>query len=93
MGIIYEKIQGFDCKEDLDGYVIYDDCRDLVHYLNLTAAPVFELCDGKSDVAAIADILQEAYGLPVPPTADVEECLASLQSKGLVSPRGPSSAT
>ncbi len=30
-----------------DGYVIYHAVEDMAHYLNPTAAVVFELCDGE----------------------------------------------
>ena len=91
MGIIYERIAGLECKEVIDGYVIYDDSRDLVHFLNPTAATVLELCDGKNDPLTIAAIMQAAYSLPQPPESDVEGCLEDLLSKGLVTPSGASS--
>jgi hypothetical protein len=84
----YRRTAGLDWREVADGYVVYDERRELVHFLNLTAAAVLELCDGESDVAAIAASLQKMFDLPTLPTADVEACLASLVSQGLIAPCG-----
>jgi hypothetical protein len=83
---VYRKIETFDWKEVSDGYVVYDEKRELVHFLNLTAAAILELCDGERDSEAIAASLQELFGLQTSPRADVETCLASLVSQGLVAP-------
>lgn len=40
------RAEGLDVDEVSDGYVIYQTGSDRVHYLNKTAAIVFELCDG-----------------------------------------------
>ena len=89
---IYEKIEGLDCNEVPDGYVIYDEAHEKVHFLNPTAAAVLELCDGERDLNAIAAALQDAFDLPASPTADVAACFASLLSQGLVRPCSPSSS-
>jgi hypothetical protein len=82
----YRRAEDLECNEVPDGYVIYDNAREDVHFLNLTAAAVFELCDGENDAASIAAIVQDAFGLPAPPNGDVEACLASLHSQGLIAP-------
>ena len=84
--LIYRRADDLETNEVPDGYVIYDNGREEVHFLNLTAAAVFELCDGKNDAASIATIVQNAFGLPVPPNGDIEACLASLHSQGLIAP-------
>ena len=81
---IYKRIESLDCNEVPDGYVIYDEAGEKVHFLNLTAAAVLELCDGESDLDTIAAALQDAFDLPASPTADVAACFASLVSQGLV---------
>jgi hypothetical protein len=91
-GQIYKKIEGLECNEVPDGYVIYDEAREKVHFLNLTAAAVLELCDGESDLDTIAAVLQDAFDLPASPTADVAACFVSLLSQGLVKPCSPSSS-
>jgi hypothetical protein len=85
----YKRIEGFDWKDVPDGYVVYDEGRETVHFLNLTAAAVLELCDGRRDLEAIAALLKEMFDLPSSPRADVETCLASLVSQGLVAPCSP----
>jgi len=83
----YSQVHGFECNEVADGYVIYDHVHDQVHFLNPTAALVFELCDGHINVDAMAQIVQEAFSLQTAPKADIEECLASLLSQGVIEPR------
>lgn len=72
------------CNEVPDGYVVYDPRREEVHYLNLTAAAVFELCDGEATSASIAQSLQAAFGLAQAPDNDVDTCLKELVAQGLV---------
>jgi hypothetical protein len=45
--------------------LIYDLERDEAHQLNATAAAVFELCDGRTTVAALAAGAAERLGEPV----------------------------
>ena len=61
-----------------DGYAIYQRDRDRIHYLNHTAALVFEQCDGKTAVGEIPKMIKELFGLPEPPEKDVKECLDSM---------------
>jgi len=89
---VYKKIEALDRTEVPDGYVIYDEPRQQVHFLNLTAAAVFELCDGRTDLNGIAAALQDAFDLSDPPIAEVEACVASLLSQGLIEHCSPSSS-
>lgn len=88
----YKKIEGLDQNEVPDGYVIYDEASEKVHFLNPTAAAVLELCDGECDLDSIAAVLQDAFDLPVSPKTDVAACLESLLAQGLVKPCSPSSS-
>src|SRR5580704_12815818 len=81
---VYTRIEGLDHNEVPDGYVIYDEVREKVHFLNPTAAAVLEMCDGESDLETIAAALQDAFDLPVSPKADIAACLESLLAEGLV---------
>ena len=83
----YARTEDFECSEVPDGYVIYDHAAEHVHFLNLTAAAVFELCDGRNSAETIATILEDSFDLPAPPLGEVEACLASLASQGLIKPR------
>ena len=85
MTMLY-KSAGFESKEVPDGVVIYDSSREKVVFLNYTAAYVLELCDGERDPATIAKLLKDASGLVSAPQKDVEDCLQSLLSEGLVTP-------
>ena len=67
-----------------DGYIVYDAGRNRVHYLNQTAALVFELCNGGNTVEEMPKILQSLYELTASPAEEVAECLASLRSEGLI---------
>ncbi|WP_119388748.1 HPr-rel-A system PqqD family peptide chaperone [Taklimakanibacter lacteus] len=80
----YRRIGGLIRDEIEDGYFVSDGARGKVHFLNPTAAAVFELCDGAHDADAIASVLATAFGLATPPKTDVEACLASLRAEGLI---------
>ena len=80
----YRRMDGLDRNEIEDGYFVSDVARGKVHFLNPTAAAVFELCDGAHDAEAIASALADAFGLAAPPRADVEACLISLSAEGLI---------
>jgi PqqD family protein of HPr-rel-A system len=65
--------------------VVYDPKTGEVHYLNATAALVFQLCDGSGSVQEIAGDLAEAFGLPGEEVAEqVEALVASLREAGLL---------
>jgi len=77
------KVPGMEVNEVADGLVVFDPVAKQVHYLNNTASIVYELCDGTSDVAAIAvsasELLPEqAWDEQVP------ECLSDLAVRGLI---------
>ena len=67
-----------------DGYVVYDENRDRVHYLNHTAVLVLELCNGEHSPEDIVAILQRTYELPEPPDEEVTACLRQLRREGMI---------
>jgi hypothetical protein len=75
--------------DGLELHIVDDQCllyhadADRLHYLNPTAALVFELCDGNHTAAQIATLIQEAYGLPELPLDEVRGCLDRLQKMGI----------
>lgn len=83
---LFKRVDGFKCSQIEDGYVLYDVAHEIVHYLNVTAAGVLELCDGHNDARTIATLLQNAFHLPEPPLDDVAACLISLRASGLIAP-------
>jgi len=75
---------GLDITEVDDGLVVFEPVSRRVHHLNVTATLVFELCTGTNDAAAIAHVVQAAFGLPEVPSAEVDAVLASLQAESLL---------
>jgi Coenzyme PQQ synthesis protein D (PqqD) len=71
-----------------DGFVVHDARRDVVHYLNQTAAIVLSLCDGNRSTAQIAELLANQFGLGEAPHDDVIEIVTKFQNEGLVTSGG-----
>ena len=76
--------QGLEINAVADGYIVYQSARDRVHYLNQTAALILELCNGRNPAATLPELLQSAFDLPDAPVEEVEECLKTLRTEGLV---------
>ncbi len=75
---------GIDINEVEDGYVIYQQEKDKVHYLNKTAVLVLESCTGENTIADIGTIIKNAYELPQVPEKEVTDCLDTLSQEGLI---------
>jgi hypothetical protein len=82
----YVRADGLEVNRMPDGYVVYQPERDKVHYLNPSAAMIFELCGEKTTFGAITTYLQEAYALSAPPVGEVRACLAELVAEGIIRP-------
>lgn len=67
-----------------DGYIIYQPERDRVHYLNQTAAIIFEFCDGKHDLDDITARVAKAFELGRSAHDEIRTGLDSLLKEGLV---------
>jgi hypothetical protein len=78
------RVDGLEAHEVDDGLVVYQASNDRVHYLNATAAVVYELCTGERTGDEIAALVGEAWSLPEPPRAEVEACLTQLRAEGVV---------
>src|SRR5215813_10186315 len=61
--------EGLVVQEVSDEVLVYDLKRQKAHYLNKTAALIWNQCDGQKTVAEIATLLQQQTGMPV--NADV----------------------
>jgi hypothetical protein len=79
-----DKTSGLEINPVTDGYIVYQADRDRVHYLNQTAAIVFELCNGQNGSADLARMLQQAWQLASPPIEEVTQCLDMLRQEGLI---------
>ena len=55
---IFEKTQGLNVSDVDDGYVIDDGKGDEVHFINSTAAIVYELCDGQTPLREIVQFIE-----------------------------------
>ena len=78
------RADGLEVNEVADGLVVYQDGPERVHYLNNTAALVFELCNGANSVDRITDLLRATFGLEAPPAAEVASCVEQLRSQGVL---------
>ncbi len=78
------RAEGLDVNEVPDGYVIYQTAADRVHYLNKTAAIVFELCDGARGAADIVARVARCSSLNGKADTEIEACIQSLLKEGLV---------
>lgn len=65
-----------------DGFVIYDEAKEKVHYLNPVASVIYLLCDGNRSVSNIQLVLREAYDLEEDVALD--SFFAELVQAGLV---------
>ena len=57
-----QKLDGFEIAEAASGFVVHDTGRGRIHYLNHTAALIYELCDGHTSTQEITQLLEDAYG-------------------------------
>jgi coenzyme PQQ synthesis protein D (PqqD) len=83
---VYRRVEHISFVEVPTGYVIDDDKNKRVIFLNLTAAAIFELCNGTNDVALIADLMKKACNLSAAPYDDVKACVWRLYRGGLIEP-------
>ncbi len=67
-----------------DGYIVYQTAQDRVHYLNSTAAIIFEFCDGKHCPADIVTRVAQAFDLGPSAHGEIRAGLDALVKEGLV---------
>ncbi len=66
-------------ESDSDGFVVYHQPQDQVHYLNRTAAVVLELCDGERDLEEIVIEVSKLFNVDENACkSDVGTCVESL---------------
>lgn len=87
----FRSVDGIEINRVPDGAMIYQNERERVHYLNVTALIVFELCAENKTTAEIGAFLTNAFALDAPPTESLYACLSNLVDEGLVA-CSPSSA-
>jgi hypothetical protein len=67
-----------------DGYIVYQNESDRVHYLNKTAAIIFEFCDGTHDANDVISRVAKAFELGPSAHDEIRAGLDSLSREGLV---------
>jgi len=76
-----------------DGYIVYQKERDRVHYLNKTAALIFEFCDGALQPQDVVKEVAGIYALDPSGYAEIQAALDSLVQEGLVLSPSPAGAS
>jgi SAM-dependent methyltransferase len=76
---------GLDVQEVASGLIVHQVGGDGLHYLNNTAAVVFQLCDGDHTVPEISAQLALAFGLTETRADLAEQCIKDLRAKGVLS--------
>jgi hypothetical protein len=84
MAEFIDRADGLEVHDVPDGYIVYQTARDKVHYLNKTAAIIFEFCDGQRDRSEIVSRVATAFELAPTMQGEVSNCLDSLIGEGLV---------
>ena len=79
-----QRSPALEINEASDGFLVYQPDRDRLHLLNATAVLILDACDGSLRVGELPALVAEAFGLPAPPVADVEACVADLLREGLL---------
>ena len=84
MSATLSRASDLDIHEVPDGYIVYDNARDRVHYLNKTAAIIFEFCDSKLELNDVVERVAKAFDLGPSAHAEIRAGLDLLLKEGLV---------
>ncbi len=84
MNAVMMQAENLEVHDVPDGYIVYQSDRDRVHYLNKTAAIIFELCDGKREPDDIVARVAKAFELGPSAHDEIRAGLDSLLKEGLV---------
>jgi len=84
MNAILTQASNLEVHDLPDGYIVYQTERDLVHYLNGTAAIIFEFCDGQREPEDIIARVAKAFELGPSAHDEIRAGLESLVKQGLV---------
>ncbi len=72
-------------QRDSDRTAVFNPDSGLLHLLNSSALAIWELCDGETSPAEMAEAIDVITGLGADTTtADVERTLRSLEDAGLI---------
>jgi hypothetical protein len=84
MSEVVNQARNLEVHDVPDGYIVYNADQDRVHYLNKTAAIIFEFCDGSHDADDIVARVAMAFELGPSAHDEIRAGLASLVEEGLV---------
>jgi hypothetical protein len=84
MNAVVTQAENLEIHDVPDGYIVYQSERDRVHYLNKTAAIIFELCDGKREPEEIIARVAKAFELGPAAHDEIRAGLDSLLEEGLI---------
>jgi len=84
MNATLTQASNLDVHDVPDGYIVYQTERDRVHYLNNTAAIIFEFCDGNHEPDDIVARVAKAFELGPSAHNEIRAGLESLLKEGLV---------
>ena len=84
MNAVVTRAENLEVHDVPDGYIVYQTERDSVHYLNHTAAIIFEFCDGKHEPEDIVTRVATAFDLGPSALDEIRAGLDSLLKEGLV---------
>jgi Coenzyme PQQ synthesis protein D (PqqD) len=80
----YTQAGNLDIHEVPDGYIVYQPEQDRVHYLNPTAAVIFELCNGRHGLDEIVSRVANVFELDPSTHDQIRSGLDSLIKEGLI---------
>jgi hypothetical protein len=84
MSATVSQASNLEVHEVPDGYIVYQTDQDRVHYLNKTAAIIFEFCDGKHGPEDIVACVAAAFELGSSAHDEIRAGFDSLVKQGLV---------
>jgi hypothetical protein len=78
------RARNLEVHEVPDGYIVYQTEQDRVHYLNKTAAIIFEFCTGSLRADDVVARMTRAFDLNAAAESEIRDGLNSLIKEGLV---------
>ncbi|HEY6734975.1 MAG TPA: PqqD family protein [Roseiarcus sp.] len=84
MSELVTQARDLEIHEVPDGYIVYQSKRERVHYLNKTAAIIFEFCDGAHQTDDIVSRVAQVFELGPSAYDEIRTSLDSLAEEGLI---------
>lgn len=84
MDSVFRKAPGCHVVEVDDGFVVNDAASEQVHFMNVTGALVYEMCDGQMTTQEITQFIDQTFSLSASSSNEVLACLSALEDKDLI---------